>query len=112
MGRREEETQDVKLPAEVADALDDLLLAFDECKFPNRAMVVLADLALTEYRLATRSIDRKHWHGQLVAVAKVCQEYGQGSDDDSAGRGDELEVVTHEGGNERDAERGSGQAGD
>jgi len=113
MGRRAEEGQEAPLPQEVSEALDDLLAAFGLVKFPNQAMVVLADLALCEYRLATRSIDRKHWHGQLVSVARACQEFGQGGDESGTPRGDDFAVVNHEDGNERPNEgQRREQAGD
>lgn len=102
MGRRNDEKLDDEVPQEVVTALDELFEAFGRLRFPNRAMVVLAELALSEYRLARRSIDRKHWHGQLVAVAKVCQEFSSERGESSAD--DELGVVSHddEGGDERE----------
>lgn len=100
MGRRADETEVEKLPAEISDALDDLFEAFGNLRFPNKAMVVLAELALTEYRLAVRSIDRKHWHGQLVNVAKVCAEFDKGTADEPKNDHD-LEAVVHEDGDER-----------
>lgn len=100
MGRRADETEVEKLPQEISEALDDLFEAFGNLQFPNKAMVVLAELALTEYRLAVRSIDRKHWHGQLVNVAKVCAEFDKGTADKPENDHD-LEAVVHEDGDER-----------
>jgi len=78
MGRRVDEKVVTALPDEIDEALTDLVDAFGEVIFPSRAMECLADLALLEYRLSERPIDRKHWHGQLVTVAKACAELDRG----------------------------------
>lgn len=104
MGRRDDEREASGIPEEVKAGLDELFEAFSGLRFPNPAMLSLADLALAEYRLAERSIDRKHWHGQLLAVARVCQEFDTGKRDDKPS-GDGLEIVHHnEGGHERGPE--------
>lgn len=97
MGRRVDEAEVTALPDEIDEALTELVEAFGEVTFPSRAMECLADLALLEYRLSERPIDRKHWHGQLVTVAKACAELARSTrGKDTSGGSESDDVVVHE----------------
>lgn len=96
MGRRDDEKVQEPLPEAVDEVLDDLHEAFAEVRFPNLAMQVLAELALVEYGLASRAMDRKGWHQQLLQVARACAEMdNRGTGQDRSSR-DEVGVAVHD----------------
>ena len=74
MGRREaEDVADEDLPAEVRAALQGVGVALGGIGYNNAALRALAALALVEYRLAVRAVDRRQWHQQLLQVARAAQ---------------------------------------
>jgi hypothetical protein len=74
MGRRPTDDTPSDPPAgEVLRLLGEVERSFEAVGYPNAAMRSLAALAMAEYRLADRTIDRRQWHQQLLSVARACR---------------------------------------